>query len=107
MVIRNEVFEFVNNKEKVLGLIDMIQVDMKRRALGLDIQYKKVLGKDNKVVLVKQQFLSNLDYAKEVKASGGGGTGYTKIESTLKVLIFVCIYFRLYLFSHVNLKWAK
>ena len=85
MVIRNEVFEFVNNDENVIGLIEMMKVDLKRRALGADIGYKQVLNKNNKLVMVKQEYLSDLNYANDVQASGGGGTGYTKIENIVLV----------------------
>ena len=85
IAIKNELYEFVHDEQKVLGLINMIQTDQKRRALGADINYKKVISKDGKLVMVKQEFTSHLEYASPISAKGGGGTAFTKVENIVLV----------------------
>ena len=81
IVIRHEIHKLASKQSYVI--LNMMERDMKRRALGMDVCYEDKKTKTGKVKKVKLELLDNLDWAPVCKSNGGGGTGYTILERTL------------------------
>ena len=81
IVMRQDMHNLITKQSVVL--LDMMERDMKRRALGMDIVYEDKVTRGGAVKKVRLQLLDHLDWAPAPNSGGGGSTAFSAIEKSV------------------------